>query len=101
MNTFYIHPADVGLSKANPEALRGADASHNASILRGILNGGPGPGRDIVLLNAAAALLVAGLESRLEGGLQRAAEAIDSGRAASVLDHLVTLSNRSVEAAAS
>jgi anthranilate phosphoribosyltransferase len=54
-----------------------------------------------VLLNTAAALLVAGAESRLETGLARGAEAIDSGRAAAVLDRLVALSTRSAEAAAS
>ena len=101
VNTFYIHPADVGLPKASPEALRGGDASRNAAILRNLLNGEPGAARDIVLLNAAAALLVAGVESRLEGGLAKAAEAIDSGRAAAVLDRLVTLSTTSAEAAAS
>ena len=101
VNTFYIHPADVGLPKASPEALRGGDAPRNAAILRNILNGESGAARDIVLLNAAAALLVAGVESRLENGLKRAADAIDSGRAAAVLDRLVTLSTSPAEAAAS
>jgi anthranilate phosphoribosyltransferase len=101
VNTFYIHPADVGLPKAHPDALRGGDASRNAAILRSLLGGEPGAARDIVLLNTAAALLVAGVESRLESGLARAAEAIDSGRAAAVLDRLVALSTGSAEAAAS
>jgi anthranilate phosphoribosyltransferase len=101
VNTFYIHPADVGLPKAQPEALRGGDASRNAEILRVLLDGGGGAARDIVLLNTAAALLVAGAESRLESGIARAADAIDSGRAAAVLDRLVTLSASSAEAAAS
>jgi anthranilate phosphoribosyltransferase len=101
VNTFYIHPADVGLPKAHPDALRGGDAGRNAEILRRLLNGEPGAARDIVLLNAAAALLIAGVEPRLESGLQRAASAIDSGRAAAVLDRLVALSTGSAEAAAS
>jgi anthranilate phosphoribosyltransferase len=101
VNTFYIHPADVGLPKAHPDALRGGDAGRNAEILRRLLNGEPGAARDIVLLNAAAALLIAGVEPRLESGLQRAASAIDSGRAAAVLDRLVALSMGSAEAAAS
>jgi anthranilate phosphoribosyltransferase len=101
VNTFYIHPADVGLPKAHADALRGGDASRNAAILKSVLNGERGAGRDIVLLNTAAALLVAGAESRLETGLARGAEAIDSGRAAAVLDRLVALSTRSAEAAAS
>lgn len=101
VNTFYIHPADVGLPKAHADALRGGDASRNAAILRGLLQGEPGAARDIVLLNTAAALLVAGVESRLESGLERAAEAIDSGRAAVVLDRLVALSTDSPRVAAS
>jgi anthranilate phosphoribosyltransferase len=101
VNTFYIHPADVGLPKAHADALRGGDASRNAAILKSVLNGERGAGRDIVLLNTAAALLVAGAESRLETGLARGAEAIDSGRAAAVLDRLVALSTRSAETAAS
>jgi anthranilate phosphoribosyltransferase len=89
------------LPKAHPDALRGGDAGRNAEILRRLLNGEPGAARDIVLLNAAAALLIAGVEPRLESGLQRAASAIDSGRAAAVLDRLVALSMGSAEAAAS
>jgi anthranilate phosphoribosyltransferase len=101
VNTFYIHPADVGLPKAHPDALRGGDAARNAEILKALLQGERGAPRDIVLLNTAAALLVAGVESRLETGLARAADAIDSGRAATVLDRLVALSTASTEAAAS
>lgn len=101
VNTFYIHPADVGLPKAHPDALRGDDAARNAAIVRDLLSGQAGAARDIVLLNTAAALLIAGAESRLESGLARAAEAIDSGRAAAVLDRLVTISTSPAEAAAS
>ena len=101
VNTFYIHPADIGLPKAHPDALRGEDAARNAAIVRNLLSGQAGAARDIVLLNTAAALLIAGAESRLERGLARAAEAIDSGRAAAVLDRLVTISTSPAEAAAS
>ena len=101
VNTFYIHPADVGLPKAHPDALRGDDAARNAAIVRNLLSGQAGAARDIVLLNTAAALLIAGAESRLESGLARAAEAIDRGRAAAVLDRLVTISTSPAEAAAS
>ena len=59
MNTFYLHPADVGLAKATPEALRGGDAAANAAIARRILGGEHGGARDIVLLNAGASLLIA------------------------------------------
>src|SRR6187549_950062 len=56
VNTFYLHPSDIGLSKSAPDALRGGDAGDNADIARRILAGDPGPQRDVVLLNAAAAL---------------------------------------------
>lgn len=92
VNTFYLHPADVGLPKAAPDALRGGDAPRNAAIARAVLGGERGAPRDIVLLNTAAALLIAGSEQKIEDGLVRAADAIDSGRAAAVLDRLIALS---------
>jgi anthranilate phosphoribosyltransferase len=101
VNTFYIHPSDVGLPKAAAESLRGGDAARNASIARAVLAGERGATRDIVLLNTAAALLIAGAVDRIESGLSRAAEAIDSGAAAAVLDKLVVVSNAGAEAAAS
>jgi anthranilate phosphoribosyltransferase len=101
VNTFYMHPADVGLPKARPEALRGGDAPHNAAIARAVLEGERGAARDIVLLNAAASLLVAGVEHRVQKGLARAAEAIDSGAAGAVLTKLIAVSNAGTEAAAS
>jgi anthranilate phosphoribosyltransferase len=99
VSTFYIHPADVGLSKASPESLRGADAPHNASIAKTVLAGERGPARDIVVLNTAAALLVAGAEDTIEKGLARAADAIDTGRAAAVLEKLTAVSHSSLPAA--
>ncbi len=101
VNTFYIHPSDVGLAKASAESLRGGDAARNASIAEAVLAGERGPTRDIVILNAAAALLIADAVDRIETGLTRAAEAIDSGRAATVLKKLVAVSNAGAEAAAS
>ena len=92
VNTFYLHPSDVGLPKASPEALRGGDADTNAAIARQILSGERGPARDIVLLNAAASLLVAGQEPTLRDGLSRAAQALDSGGARQVLDALTAIS---------
>lgn len=100
VNTFYLHPTDVGLGKSAPEALTGGDAAENAGIARAILDGAPGAPRDIVLLNAAAALLIAGRVTRIQDGLAMAAEAIDSGRAAQVLDALRRLSNTAAEATA-
>jgi anthranilate phosphoribosyltransferase len=92
VNTFYLHPGDVGLAKAAPETLRGGDAADNAAIARSILAGEPGSPRDIVLLNAAASLLIAGKAATIPEGLALAADAIDSGRAAAVLQQLMRLS---------
>jgi anthranilate phosphoribosyltransferase len=92
VNTFYVHPSDFGLPKSPPEALRGGDAADNAAIARRILAGERGPGRDIVLLNAAASLLIAGAAASVDDGLRMAADAIDAGRAAGALDRLVEVS---------
>jgi anthranilate phosphoribosyltransferase len=95
VNTFYLHPSDVGLTKTTPEALRGGDAVRNAEIALAVLSGQSGPPRDIVLVNAAAALLIAGRVDRIEDGLRMAAAALDGGEATAVLDRLRTLSNTS------
>jgi anthranilate phosphoribosyltransferase len=95
VNTFYLHPTDVGMTKSAPDALRGGDAEDNASIARRVLAGEPGPQRDVVLLNAAAALLIAGSVSRIQDGLALAADAIDNGKAAAVLEELRRLSTSS------
>jgi anthranilate phosphoribosyltransferase len=98
VNTFYLHPADVGLAKAVPEALRGGDAAANASITRRLLGGERGAARDIVLLNAGASLLIADLVRTVPEGIAMAADALDSGRAAAVLDALVRLSTNGAPA---
>jgi anthranilate phosphoribosyltransferase len=100
VNTFYLHPGDIGLSKAEPSALRGGDAPDNALITKAVLAGERGAPRDIVLLNAAAALLVADRVPRIQDGLLLAAEAIDSGRAAATLETLRRVSNLSPEGTA-
>jgi anthranilate phosphoribosyltransferase len=92
VNTFYLHPADVRLPKANPASLRGGDAAENARIAREVLAGAAGAPRDIVLLNAGASLLIAGRVATIPEGIAAAAEAIDSGRASRVLESLVALS---------
>jgi anthranilate phosphoribosyltransferase len=86
-----LDPATLGLAPAEPAALRGADAAHNATVARALLAGETGPVRDAVVLNAGAALavyggLAGGLAAALPAGMARAAEAIDSGAAAAVLD---------------
>lgn len=93
VNTFYLHPADVGLPKAAPDALKGGDAVQNATAVRSVLAGVRGAARDIVLLNAGASLLIAGRAATIPEGIALASDAIDSGRAAAVLDRLVALSN--------
>ncbi|MBL6457971.1 anthranilate phosphoribosyltransferase [Belnapia sp. T6] len=85
---FTIAPEDAGLRRAPPEAIRGGEPAENAIALTALLEGAPGPYRDIVLLNAAAALLVAGRCADLREGAARAAEAIDSGTASAVLARL-------------
>ena len=91
---FEIAPEQLGLERARPEDLRGGDAAANARALRALLDGESGAYRDIVLLNAAAALLVAGKVGRLPDGARLAAEVIDNGHARHVLDRLVEITNQ-------
>jgi anthranilate phosphoribosyltransferase len=93
VQTFYVHPAEYGLAKASLDSLRGGDAHANAAIVRDVLDGHPGPARDVVLLNAGAALFIAGLVASVRDGIEQAAWAIDSGRAKEVLNTLVTASH--------
>jgi anthranilate phosphoribosyltransferase len=93
VNTFYLHPADVGLPKASRTALAGGDATANAQILLDVLAGTRGPARDIVVLNAGAVLFLSGRADGLRAGLALAAEAIDAGAARATLDRLVRCSN--------
>lgn len=86
---FEIDPAAFGVPYAVADALAGGEATDNASILKHIFAGQKGAGRDIVLLNAAAALWVAGKADGIPAGLQMAAEAIDNGKASATLEKLV------------
>ena len=96
VSTFRISPRNAGLPEAKPEDLLGGDAVENAAHIRAMLQGNQGPLRDIVLLNAAAALLVAGRAKTLRDGVALAADAVDSGRAMKVLEALVQLSHDKV-----
>jgi anthranilate phosphoribosyltransferase len=87
VNTFYIHPADVGLPKAKVEDLAGGDAAENAELVRRVVAGEAGARRDIVLLNAGAALFVAGAAASLLEGVKKAAVSIDSGAARHALEN--------------
>ena len=93
--TFEVAPEDAGLERARIEELKGGDAVSNARALRALLHGQPGPYRDVVLLNAAAALIVAGVVDNLSAGAERAGQAIDSGSALATLDRLVAVGHHS------
>lgn len=90
--TTVVDPAALGLAAAVPEQLRGGDAATNAELARRVLEGERGARRDVVVLNAAAGLVVAGLAADLAEGLSMAQGAIDNGRAAAVLERLVAVS---------
>jgi anthranilate phosphoribosyltransferase len=89
-----IDPRELGLAPSRTEQLAGGDAATNASLLRALLDGEPGPRRDAVTLNAGAALVAAGRAEDLAAGLALAVSAIDDGRARLTLERLVEFSNR-------
>jgi anthranilate phosphoribosyltransferase len=93
VHTFYVHPADYGLPKASAGALKGGDSAVNAGIVERVLGGEPGAPRDVVLLNAGAALMVAGAADHVQGGIRQAADAIDSGAARATVDRLRAVSS--------
>lgn len=92
VRTFEVAPEDAGLPRASPQDIRGGDAETNAAAMRAMLGGERGPFRDIVLYNAAGALVVAGRAGDLAEGVAIAAEAIDSRRALATLVKLVEIS---------
>ena len=92
VNTFYLHPADVGLPKAAPGSLQGGDAHENARIIERVLAGERGAPRDVVLLNAGAGLLIAGEAASVSEGILMASRAIDRGDARRTLDQLAAIS---------
>jgi len=93
VTTFEITPSDAGLPEAKPEDLKGGDADTNAAAITAVLNGEAGPFRDVVLLNAAAALIVAGRATTLGEGTAMAAMALDDGSARGTLAKLVAITN--------
>jgi anthranilate phosphoribosyltransferase len=88
VNTFYLHPSDVGLAKASPRDLQGGDAAENAAIVERVLGGERGAPRDVVLFNAGAALFVAGRARSMVDGIRQAADGIDSGAARDTLERM-------------
>jgi len=92
-----LDPLDLGVSRADGSTLRGGNPAHNAGIARRVLDGEKGALRDVVLLNAAAALVVADAAADLAEGFEAAASAIDSGRAAATLEQFVAVSQAARE----
>ena len=94
LTNWTLNPQDYGLKPATHEALAGSDAAGNAGIVGDILNGkADGPRKDIVVLNAAAAIIVGGLIDDFENAMKLAAKAIDSGQALHRLKKMIEISN--------
>jgi anthranilate phosphoribosyltransferase len=93
-HSFTIDPQQYGLQRADVTQIRGGDPEFNADAVRRTLAGEPGPVRDIVVLNAGAALVVAGVVVELSEGIELARHSIDSGEATGALDTLIRVSNR-------
>jgi anthranilate phosphoribosyltransferase len=87
-----LDPTSLGLPRAQIDDIQGGGPAENATIARRVLGGERGPHRDIVALNASAALVVAGSTASLAEGLTIAGEVLDDGRAAATLDRLVAVS---------
>ncbi|MEE2745280.1 MAG: anthranilate phosphoribosyltransferase [Pseudomonadota bacterium] len=93
VEVFEVSPSDAGIEFAKPEQLKGGDSVFNAAAITDMLNGSLGPYRDIVIFNAAAALIVGGKATSLSQGTKIAAEAIDSGQAKSVLEKMLKITS--------
>jgi anthranilate phosphoribosyltransferase len=93
VESFELDPAELGFAGASINELKGDDAPTNAAILRGILSGEiQGAKRDVVVLNAGAAIVAAGKADTIEAGVQMAKDVIDSGKALEKLDKLIEFS---------
>jgi len=93
VRTFEVTPEEAGLGRVGGEALKGGDPNANAVALMSVLDGKPGAYRDVALLNAAAALVVAGKASTLKEGVALGTSSLDSGAALARLKHLIAVSN--------
>jgi anthranilate phosphoribosyltransferase len=93
VTSYTIQPEDFGMQRANLSALRADDAEHSLRIIKSVLANEAGPARDIVCLNAGAAIYAAGLADSLAAGVDRAKEVIASGEAAAKLDQLIQATN--------
>lgn len=90
---YQITPEEYGFQRAAIDSIKGGDAQENARIIRNILDGREGARKDMVLLNASAAFIAAGLDQDLKAGIQRAREVIDSGKAKNKLEQLIEFTN--------
>src|SRR5437764_3951426 len=93
IRSFEVMPEQAGLERVSVGALKGGDADANAIALQGVLNGKPSPFRDVALLDAAVALIVAGRAKTLKEGVAIGTKSLDSGAAAARLKHLIAVSN--------
>ena len=93
VHMFEVHPSDVGLPVAQPEALKGGDAETNAAAFRNLMDGEKGAYRDIVLLNSAATLCAAGVADGLKQGVEMATDSIDSGKTKAALEKWIAITN--------
>ena len=93
VSCYTIEPADFGMQAAPLDSLRVGSSAESLAMIQGVLAGQPGPARDIVCLNAGAAIYVSGLAATLAAGVEAAQAAIDSGKAAGVLQNLVAKTN--------
>jgi len=94
LNSFEVTPEEAGLARVGLKDLKGGDGEANAGVMAEMLDGAKGPIRDIVLLNTAAALIVAGQVENLKDGVAEGAKTIDSGAARATLDKLIDITNR-------
>jgi anthranilate phosphoribosyltransferase len=93
LRRYEVTPEDVGLARATPDQIAGGDAAANRALAEKVLAGEPGPARDIVLLNAGAGLVVAGVATDLAAGVEAARAAVDTGAAAHALERLLAVAN--------
>ena len=93
ISEFVLNAKDFGLQPADVTAVRGGDPAHNAQVIRDTFSGTRGAVRDIVVFNAAAGLVVAGVALHMADGIERAQASIDSGAANNVVDALINISN--------
>ncbi len=94
IRSYHIKPEDYGFARCAPEALRGGDPDLNADIITRVLSGKKGPARDVVILNSAAAIVAGAAAGSIEEGIALAHGSIDSGAAASKLEHIKRITNR-------